>query len=31
MRVGKTYKGNDDNGGGKAERSGGAMNKNLKK
>ena len=30
MRVGRTYKGNNDNGRGKAERDGGAMNKNLK-
>jgi len=30
MKVGRTYKVSDDNGGGKAERYGEAMNKNLK-
>jgi len=30
MKVGRTFKGNDDSGEGKAEHGGGAMNKNLK-
>jgi len=30
MKIGRTYKGNGDNGGGKAKRGGGAINENLK-